>query len=186
MSMVTGSASTTSCADGEATPVARLGDLDRTFMKIPIRWRAVVGVQVGDAASGTFGMSHLKRIERARTVDIQPEHLVFDFENRFVFTAIGMALGTFAFVGFTKSTGCGIPNESPPRREVEAGWWFCCVRCRSRPRSVRQSQATVRCRRDRTPAAPIARAARPPRPGTALLPAAWSCPAMMPWPATSL
>ncbi len=56
----------------------------------------------------------------------------------------------------------------------------------SRPRSARLHQATVRCRRDRTPAAPIARAARPPRPGTALLPAAWFCPAMMPWPATSL
>ena len=79
-----------------------------------------------------------------------------------------------------------LPNESPPRREVEAGWW-CSVRSwRSRPRSVQQSQATVRCRRERTPAAPIARAARPPIPGTAVLPAARFCPAMMPSPATSL
>ena len=66
------------------------------------------------------------------------------------------------------------------------GGLMCCVRwCRSRPRSVEQSQAT-RCRRDRMPAAPIARAARPPSPGTALLPAAWFCPAMMPSPITLL
>ena len=75
----------------------------------------------------------------------------------------------------------GPTNASPPRTTVvgRGGMVFETRRCS-------RDQATVRCRRDRTPAAPIARAARPPRPGTACEPAAVFCPAMMPCPDTSL
>ena len=43
------------------------------------------------------------------------------FENRFLFTGIGMTVAMFAIVDSTESRSA---NESPPRREVEAGWWF--------------------------------------------------------------
>ena len=123
------------------------------------------------AKGGHFVAVWMKAGERARTVDISLGNAHRFEEVASLLRECGSSVASVDFAHDKRPTaspgrvGNRETKTRPDARSRRAGG-FCLRAVSSRPRSVRRHQATVRCRRERTPAAPIARAARPLMPGT--------------------